>query len=196
MTTAEQPPKPPQLQMIWPRARRSAPAVPPVPAGYALRTYREGDREPYIQLMRRAGFETWDEARALRVFEKMLPEGLFFVVHDMTGGLVTTAAAQAIPREHHPTGAELGWVGADPDHRRKGLGYIVCAAVTRRMLATDHPTMYLLTDDSRLPAISVYLKLGWIPFLYLPDMEGRWRAVCAGLSMAYESIETTTEPAG
>ena len=195
MTAVAQPSTPPQLQMIWPQPR-PAPTLPSVPSGYTLRTYREGDKDAYIQLMRRAGFETWDELRAQRVFGTMLLAGLFFIVHDATGALVATAAAQVIPREHHPFGAELGWVASDPDHRGKGLGYIVCAAATRRLLAAHPPTMYLLTDDSRLPAIHVYLKLGWIPFLYLPEFEGRWRAVCRALRIPYESIETTTHPAG
>jgi mycothiol synthase len=167
-----------------------------MPAGYTLRTYRDGDAAAYVELMHGAGFETWTEAKAQRVFETMLPDGLFFIVHNATGALVATAAAQVRPREHHPLGGELGWVGTDCDHRGKGLGTIVCAAVTRRLLASDCATFYLLTDDLRLPAISVYLKLGWIPFLYLPEFEARWQAVCAGLGISYDSVETTTDPAG
>jgi mycothiol synthase len=195
MTVSVQPTKPPQLQMIWPQAR-PAPALSPVPSGYTLRTYRDGDQNAYIALMQRSGFEAWSDAKAQRVFETMLPAGLFFLVDHATGTLVATAAAQARAREHHPLGMELGWVASDPKHRGKGLGYIVCAAATRRLLAAHPATMYLLTDDSRLPAIHVYFKLGWIPFLYLPQFEERWRAVCNALGIAYESIKTTTDPAG
>ena len=193
--TSEQPAKPPQQQMIWPQWR-AAPSLPAIPPGYTLRTYQDGDTEPYVRLMRSAGFESWDESKAERVFATMLPQGLFFVVHDRTQALVATAAAQGTPRLYHPNGLELGWVAADPAERGKGLGYAVCAAVTCRLLDAHPATMYLLTDDSRLPAIAVYLKLGWIPFLYALDFAARWRAVCARLGIEYEDIEMTTDPAG
>ena len=41
--------------------------------------------------------------------------------------------------------------------------------------------IYLSTDDWRLPAIKVYLKLGYEPLLYADDMKGRWKAVCGKL---------------
>ena len=198
MLTTEQPPRSPQLQMVWPVGRRAAPAVPPTPAGYALRARNQGDVDvqAYVTLLRTAGFETWDEAKAQRVFETMLPDGLFFAVHTGSGALAATAAAQVIPCPDHPCGAQLGWVAADPAHRGQGLGYLVCAAVTRRLLAERPASMYLLTDDVRLPAIHVYLKLGWIPFLCQPDMAERWRVVCAGLGVPFAELETTTDPAG
>lgn len=196
MTLIDTTSAPPKLHMIWPRRRRVAPAVPAVPAGYTMRAYREGDKDSYIRLMQRSGFETWDERKALRVFATMFPNGLFFVVHNASGALVATTAAQANPREHHPDGAELGWVGTDPDHRGKGLGYITCAVVTRMLHESRYPTLYLMTDTFRLPAVHIYLKLGWIPFLDLPDSEAAWRTVCADLGIAYESIETTLTPDG
>jgi mycothiol synthase len=146
--------------------------------------------------MRSAGFETWDEIRYQDVIATMHPQGLYFVVHDASGALAATSAAQRKPREFYPDGGELGWVAAHPDHRGKGLGYVVCSAVTRRLLAEDHPFLYLLTDDFRLPAIRIYLNLGWIPFLYTPEVAESWRTVCAGLGMRYEDIEKTTGPAG
>jgi mycothiol synthase len=185
-----------KLHMIWPRQRRTAPAQWPVPDGYSMRTYHEGDKEQYIRLMRSAGFDTWDETRFQDVIATMHTQGLFFVVHDATQALVATSAAQSKEREFYPNGGELGWVAAHPDHRGKGLGYVVCSAVTRRLLAEDHPFLYLLTDDFRLPAIRVYLNLGWIPHLYTPEVEALWRSVCAKMGLRYEDVETTTNAAG
>jgi len=198
VTTPQQPPAPAQLQMVWPVARRAAPSVPPSPAGYVLRACNQADVDvpAYVALLRCAGFETWDESKAQRVFDTMLPDGLFFAVHRASGALAATAAAQVIARPDHPCGAQLGWVAADPAHRGHGLGYLVCAAVTRRLLAERPGSMYLLTDDFRLPAIHVYLKLGWIPYLCQPDMAERWRTVCARLGVSFEALEMTTDPAG
>jgi len=45
---------------------------------------------------------------------------------------------------------------------------------------------FLGTEDFRLAAISIYLKLGWRPFLYREEMEARWREVFAGLGWEFD----------
>ena len=55
----------------------------------------------------------------------------------------------------------------------------------RRFASAGYTRIYLKTDDWRLPAIKTYLKLGFIPFLFLPDMEGRWRDVCEKFSWPF-----------
>jgi mycothiol synthase len=182
MAAAEQPAQQ-QLHMIWPLSRPQGPLLYPVPGGYSLRAYRQGDAGAYIGLMRRAGFSQWDESKAQRVFDTMYPGGVYFVVRSAGGALVATAAAQDQPHHVHPAGGEMGWVAADPDHRGQGLSYVVVSLATRRLLAEGHQDVYLRTDDARLPAIRVYLNLGFVPFLYLPDMARRWQAVCAALDM-------------
>ncbi|MGQ9632492.1 MAG: GNAT family N-acetyltransferase [bacterium] len=178
-----------QLQMIWPKDRLNGPPSWSLPEGYTLRTYREGDAGEYIKLMRAAGFASWNESNLEDVLKKCLPGGLFFVVHNGTGAIVATSVAVHNPIEDHPFGGELGWVAADPAHRGRGLGYVVCAAVTKRFLDAGYKDIYLRTDDFRLPAIKTYLKLGWVPFLYAPDMEGRWRAVCEKLGIDFDRIK-------
>lgn len=97
MTSSEQPSAPAQLQlqMVWPIARRTPPVVPAAPGGFALGTCdrTDVDVQAYVALLRCAGFETWDETKARRVFETMLPGGLFFAVHAAIGALAATAAA-------------------------------------------------------------------------------------------------------
>jgi mycothiol synthase len=189
-------PAPPQLRMVWPHRRPEGPALRAVPAGYTVRAYRRGDTAAYVRLMQRAGFSNWSEAKAQGVFDTMYPDALFFIVHDASSDLVCTAAAQNKPDEYHPQGGEMGWVATDPDHRGKGLSYITVSLATRRLLAEDRPSVFLKTDDFRLPAIRVYVNLGFVPFLYLPEMEERWRAVAAALGLDYASLSSVTDPAG
>ena len=192
-----------QLQMVWPKEclkhpstglpRRSPAAkaegrggFPPqwsLPEGYILRTYRDGDDEQYIRLMRLAGFSDWNAGNLKSVLNMCLPEGIFFVVHESTGTLAATSVATHNPIALHPYGGELGWLAGDPDHRGRGLGMIVCAAVTKRFLDAGYTDIYLRTDDFRLPAIRTYLKLGWVPLLYASDMGKRWQAVFRKLNM-------------
>jgi predicted dehydrogenase/GNAT superfamily N-acetyltransferase len=166
----------PQLHMTWPRHRMKRPPEVTVPAGYELRIFRPGDEPAYLALMAKAGFGDFtDRLRAWR--DKLLCDGLFVVEHKPSGELVATAMATHSPTDLHPFGGELGWVAADPDHKGKGLGLAVCAAATRRLIAAGYQDIRLQTDDWRLPALKVYLKLGYDPMLYCDGMGERWRAI-------------------
>ena len=67
----------------------------------------------------------------------------------------------------------LEYVAGDARHKGKGIGYTVCAAVTRSLVDRGYSRIFLTTDDWRLPAIAVYFKLGYVPDLYLPEMQER-----------------------
>jgi len=179
-------PKPAQLQMVWPKERLNNPPEWSLPQGYILRTHQDGDDEQYIRLMQIAGFSNWNADNPKSVLHTCLPEGIFFVVHENTGALVATAVATHNPIALHPYGGELGWVAADPAHKGKGLGSIACAAVTKRFLDAGYTHLYLRTDDFRLPAIKTYLKIGWGPLLFAPDMEKRWQTVFQQLNMKFD----------
>lgn len=170
-----------QLRMVWPQRLLQTPPELCLHPDYELRTYRRGDEPMWIAVMALAGFGGWNEERVRETMASILPEGWFMAVHRATGKIVATAMATHNPIAFHPFGGELGWVAGDPEHRGKGLGWTVCAAVTRRLLAAGYTNIYLRTDDERLPALKTYLKLGYEPFLFAPDMLGRWEAICAQL---------------
>src|SRR5262249_583327 len=82
----------------------------------------------------------------------------------------------------HIEAGQLGWLVTDPSHTRKGLGTVVCAAVINRLIAEGYQRPFLGTEDFRLAAIALYLKLGWSPYVYRDDMVSRWRSIytCIG----------------
>ncbi len=170
-----------QLQMIMTAVEPKAPSP---PDGYTLRTFADTDTARYLELMRLAGFEGWGPETVQDTMKRILPDG-FFVIQHVSGVLVATAMATHAPAPLHPSGGELGWVAGHPEHSGRGLGAIVCAAVVRRYRAAGYRRIFLRTDDFRLPAIKVYLKLGFVPFLFAPDMRERWQAVCAKLGWPF-----------
>lgn len=174
-----------QLHMLWPTEQLKSPPPVNVAAGYTLRTYRPEDAEGMIALMHLAGFDGWSKESLQGTLKIILPDGLFFTVHQATGALTATAMATHNPLDIHPFGGELGWVAGDPQHAGKGLGTAVCAAVTERFLRAGYSRIYIRTDDWRLPAIKIYLKLGYLPFLFQSDMEQRWSSVCKELSWPF-----------
>ena len=173
------PPSPPrpQLQMIWPKDRLDRPPAEPAPDGYELRTYRESDEAAHAALMRAAGFTTWTDEKTRQSLPSCVPGGFFVILHAPTRALVATAMARHNPTEHHPAGGELGWVAGDPRHSGKRLGRAVCAAATRRFLEAGYSDIYLLTDDFRLAAIKIYLRLGFEPMQHCEGMTERWDKV-------------------
>jgi predicted dehydrogenase/GNAT superfamily N-acetyltransferase len=171
-----------QLHMVLPPERFGSLGQVRLPEGYRLRQYRDEDLPAFIAVMEKAGFAGWTPQRVEQTRHGILPDGFFLVEHSPTGAVVATAEARHGSTEQHPGGAELGWVAADPAHKGKGLGLAVSLAATALMVQRGYRRVYLKTDDFRLPAIAVYLKLGYQPLMYAADMEGRWQSIMAKLS--------------
>ncbi|MBN1675568.1 MAG: GNAT family N-acetyltransferase [Kiritimatiellae bacterium] len=179
-------PKEPQLRMVWRPRGRATPLLPPVPRGYALRTFRPGDARGYVSAVQSAGLgKDWTTKTVPARLARAVPGGLFLVVHRKTRQIVAACAAEHSPRDGHPDAGELGWVAVHPAHRGKGLGLLVCAAALRRLLDIGYGDVHLLTDDFRLPAIKTYLKLGFVPCLYAAGMTKRWKEVCTRLNLVF-----------
>jgi mycothiol synthase len=173
---------PAALEMLWPPQKRERPEI-SIAAGYRMRQYTAADRKGYDALLLAADMG----ACPLDYWEKHhLPDGFFVIEHEGTGQLVAACFASHHPTERHPRAGNFGWLAAHPDHRGKGLGRAVSAAVTRRLIEAGYRRIYLETHDFRKPAIAVYLNMGWVPYLFQPDMAARWQAVCRELNWPYQ----------
>jgi mycothiol synthase len=178
--------KPLQLQMLWPPSRAGTPPHVSVAEGYTLRCFRPEEMPAYLELAHAAGFDRFDAESVTGYMTHNLPGGFFVVEADAGGELAASAMAQDSPDQMHPGGSVLGWVMGRPAHSGKGLGMTVCAAATAQLLRAGYQRIYLKTDEFRLAAIKIYFKLGWLPLLFAPDMEERWRNVCEQLSWNFE----------
>ena len=177
-----------QLEMVRPSRERVA--VRAVPRGYALRHFRDADERPYEEL-----FETaWPDKGTLAHTRKhALPDGFFVVEHEASGMLVASSAAfEPESPERHPDDGSLGWLVSDPAHGGLGLGTIVAASVTNRLVEAPYALPWLGTEDDRLVAIGLYLRLGWRPHLYTDEMESRWRAIFERLGRPFERRSCVT----
>jgi mycothiol synthase len=171
--------------MVWPEHLLARPPVVHLPAGYTLRTYRPGDEPRFYQVMALAGWPGWDDEKLQSWIARIPPESWFMALHQASGQIVATAMGLHDHSAMHPFGGELGWVAGDPAHAGRGLGMAVCAAVTARLIGAGYRNIHLYTEDWRLAALKIYLKLGYVPFLYTPAMAGRWRAICAQLDWPF-----------
>ena len=167
-----------QLEMVRPSSFGLVES-PSLPDGYALRQLRSGDEVPYDDLFHLAFA---DEGRFQETIERTLPGGFFVVEHLASHELVASCVAMRGSSSPRHVQGQLGWLVTDPSHTRKGLGTIVSASVTNRLVAEGYKRPFLGTEDFRIAAISIYLNLGWRPHIYRDDMEPRWRSIygCLG----------------
>ena len=170
------------LEMLWPESRLDRPPEVEVAEGYTLRQYRPDDYERYVALMKAAEMDT----PRLDYWEgHILPDGFFVIEDNSTGELTAACFASHHPAARHPRAGNLGWLAAHPGHKGKQLGVAVTAAVTARLCKAGYKRIYLETHDFRIPAIKLYLRMGWIPFLYSEEMLDRWKLICDRIDWRY-----------
>ena len=157
----------------------------PMPAGYVMRAHRTGDAESWADALRKGGFTDWTEQQVLEyTVDAERREGSCLVEHN--GRIVAATFASRIGNQPHnpPIGGGnssqvgvLDFVVTHPDHRGKGLGRATCTEVARFLVSRGCKTITLGTDDWRLPAIHIYLSMGFNPVINRDDMPRRWAAV-------------------
>ena len=180
------PPLPPkQLIMVIDAASVSRLPDVPLPDGYVIRSPRTADIESWADTLVAGGFETWSEDRVREYLQD--PERLEGShVVEQGGHVVAGTFASRIERrlvtaddsdKGQPEEAILDFVVTHPDHRGMGLASAACTGVSRFFIARGYKKVWLGTDDWRLPAIHVYLSLGYRPVINRSDMPARWAAV-------------------
>lgn len=179
---------PPQLVM-WYRSA-TPPDLGPFAEEYQLRTYREGDEDGWMELLNANGqLGKWDREKIRSELDgALVKEAQYFVVC----GEQIVATAGVYGRPWNGSDAwEIGWVAAHPDHLGKNLGGQVTAAAVTAALEQPSRPIFLRTDDFRIPALKVYLHLGFVPDYQHSSYEGRWREIFAVLGEKYDCYRTT-----
>ena len=150
-----------------------------VPSGYSLRAMRPDELPVWVALLNDNGeLGEWDLERADGVFrggQRVPYDGCFFITRD--GEPVATAQLTLHHDGPYAPMPELGWVAASPGHRGHGLGSVATLAVLHHAVAAGYRELFLLTDDHRLPALNIYFKLGFEPWIVDATAPERWAKV-------------------
>jgi mycothiol synthase len=99
---------------------------------------------------------------------------VIFVTKDDTP--VATAAAWQKERFGPVIGC-MHMVGVRPGHQGKNLGYWVSLGAMHQFVAEGKIEAVLETDDFRIPAVKIYLKIGFEPVLIDENQRQRWKTV-------------------
>ena len=164
---------PQQLSMSMGRDRLLGLCGTRVPDRYLLRGCRASDSDGIAGVLDASGFQGWTAGRvADYLAEPERGEGTRVVAC----GTRIVASTFASWQEVGCIGV-LDYVACHPEHRGRGLGRAVCLGVLGFFARRGYESVTLLTDDVRLPAIALYLSLGFAPDMTREDMPGRWEQV-------------------
>jgi mycothiol synthase len=176
----------PQLRMIWPKNLFGQDIEYDIPSDYILRRYQKGDEKRFFEIMSLSGWEGWNQDTLNPWLAKIIPDSWLMVIEKSSKQIVCTAMALHNYKGTYPFWGELGWLASDPEHSGKGLGLVVSAAVTERLMDAGYRNIQLFTEDFRLPAIKTYFKLGYVPSIYKKGMFERWKEICASLDWPFK----------
>jgi len=155
-----------------------------LPEGYRIRGYRAGDEEAWNDIIS-SSFEP--QYASMRFDTDMVPdpafrpERVFFVERDDEP--VGTASAWYVPVWGCDTGT-VHMVAVKPAHQGRSLGQRVSLAAMYQMRADGRKAAALRTDDFRLAAVTIYLRLGFEPLLVHENQRRRWPEVFAAIGRA------------
>ena len=171
--STELPPK--QLSMIISAVRAGDMPEYTVPEGFEVRGYRPGDEESWLELLNTGEYGSdWDRPRLDEFLAGPERAAGSVVVAKDNRVVAATFASVEVGRDF--TG-RVDFVTSHPDVRGLGLGRVVCTGVVRYLVRKGYHEVVLYTDDWRLPAIGLYLSMGFEPQMTRSDMPERWRRV-------------------
>jgi mycothiol synthase len=156
-----------------------------LPLEFSLRSSREGDDLHWTRIIRESFPETSFEDN---FFQSTMvddpayaPDRILFVC--APDGL-PCATASAYRRESFgPSVGYVHFVGVRPQYVGRKLGAAVTIAVLIKFVEQGLEEAYLETDDFRLPAISIYLRLGFVPSMQHESHPSRWRTIYKELGL-------------
>ena len=156
--------------------------------GSELRGFLPGDEDAWIDLLNTGEFGIpWDRQR----FDDFItgPERACGSRVAVTDGRIAAATFASIEGAA-PGMGRVDFVVSHPDVRGLGLGRAVCTAVVQYLVGRGYDSVILYTDDWRLPAISLYLSMGFEPRMTREDMPARWSLVMQTLEVGTSNNST------
>lgn len=152
----------------------------PLTAGYSLRWYRPGDEQHWLRIQ--AAADEYNEITP-ELFVKdfgsdprVIAQRQCFLC-DSQGRPIGTATAW-FDEDHR--GAPYGlvhWAAIMPQMQGRGLSKPLMSRVLRRMRELGHDRAYIVTSAVRIPALNLYLHLGFRPEIRSQDDLDVWESL-------------------
>ncbi len=175
------------LEMIWKKSNAIDFQSLTLNNEYLLRNFNlNSDLNLYKELL---GITEMGECPLEYWYQHILPNGFFVIEHLNTGKLVGACFASHHPSCRHKFAGNLGWLAVHPEHRGLNIGKRLVYSVLERLQKSGYERIYLETHDFREPAILLYFRTGWEPYIYNENVNERWKKICLTLSIEYKGEE-------
>ena len=148
-----------------------------LPAGYALRSYRAGDRGAWLRIHTLAEHDRPVDAD---IYEQQFDAddsvrgGRPFFLLDDAGLEIGTASAWYGDEARGKDWGRVHWVAIVPQHQGKGLAKPLLSFVCEKLIEHGHHNAYLGTWDVKIPAINLYLLYGFMPEILNSQDQAVW----------------------
>jgi len=169
----------PEIILVWPKGQKKLKIL--AVGGYHLIYFEKENDSLWIDIHNKAvpSFNNSDLKKWYRRYSDLaLEKGIIAAIDNKTGEPASTAGSLSNSKNGmFPNGGQLGWVATVPEHRKRGLAQWLCALATNRLLTDRYQNIFLCTGIDMLPAVSVYLRLGYVPCLYNENQRDLWRFI-------------------
>jgi len=154
------------------------------PDGFSSRRFADGDMDVWASIL--STDKHLETDRALFVTEfgediRRIAERMFFVVSP-DGKVVGTSTAWEDRDDHGVTVGRLHWVFLLPEYHGRGLAKPLLTETLNLIGRLGHPRCYLVTQLTRLPAINLYLKFGFVPEIRTAEDKDNWKLLSPHIS--------------
>lgn len=165
----------PQLIMRHPNITELPPLT--LPTGMTLHTHLEGQEAVWERIIESAFGAHFDFDFLIKAGDYH-PSHVLYLCKDGVDVATTTAVENAA----YPNEGWFRMVGVHQDARGMGAGRLIALAALHNLKERGYKTAVLSTDDARIPAISLYLSLGFEPVYSHESHKERWKKVFEVLS--------------
>lgn len=161
----------PQLYMRKPDMEHLPPLA--LPEGFSLHSFEKGKDHVWEEIIEKAFGAHFSFQDFIVNGGGYKPEYVLFIAKDG----VDIATTTAIEKETFPGEGWFRMVATVPEARGLGAGKLVSLAALHSLAARGYKSVVLSTDDVRIPAIKMYLSLGFEPIYTHESHKERWEAV-------------------
>jgi GNAT superfamily N-acetyltransferase len=157
----------------------------PIPPGYTMRHYREGDAETWVRIQR-ACADDLSFITAEHFHEDMpgdaahLAERVLFLV-DPSGQDIGTIVAWNDSKFDGRDIGRIHWVAIVAEAQGHGLSKPMMSAACNVLRTLNYTEAYLETHTSLIPALNLYLEFGFRPAPRSDGVRAAWQAVAPRL---------------
>ncbi|MCL2406100.1 MAG: GNAT family N-acetyltransferase [Defluviitaleaceae bacterium] len=155
-----------------------------LPEGFILRAIKPEDA-PQWETLCTVAFNSDHNFVDIKNRQGYIEDGAFVIIDVNASNNEEKIVATGMISKRSKNGEDYGYleyIAACPEYSGKRLGYEVTTALLRKLCDMGIKKAYLCTWESCLPAINIYLKLGFAPDMSVDEsMPVRWENIYVAL---------------